>query len=121
MKRLLSILCAICLTWPLYAQELSNFANREQVVSPEIKEGKITFRLVAPEAKTVQLTGGFMPTKKVTYNNREMDVRNFHKKMRSLDYITLTDDMQDGVSHRAARYYRFDKVKYNKHRSKLNK
>lgn len=74
MKRLLSILCAICLAWPLYAQELSNFANREQVVSPEIKEGKITFRLVAPEAKTVQLTGGFMPTKKVTYNNREMDV-----------------------------------------------
>ena len=74
MKRLLAILFAICLTWPLYAQELSNFANREQVVSPEIKEGKITFRLVAPEAKTVQLTGGFMPTKKVTYNNRAMDV-----------------------------------------------
>ena len=74
MKRLFAILFAICLTWPLYAQELSNFANREQVVSPEIKEGKITFRLVAPEAKQVQLTGGFMPTKKVTYNNREMDV-----------------------------------------------
>ena len=73
---------------------------------------------------------GYLPTKFTALQlrhvyevifNRKMDVRNFHKKMTSLDYITLTDDMQDGVSHRAARYYRFDKVKYNKHRSKLNK
>ena len=73
---------------------------------------------------------GYLPTKFTALQlrhvyevifNRKMDVRNFHKKMTSLDYITLTDDIQDGVSHRAARYYRFDKVKYNRHRSKLNK
>ena len=59
-------------------------------------------------------------TYEVIYN-REMDVRNFHKKMNSLDYVVPTDDMQDGVAHRAARYYRFDKVKYNQQRSKFNK
>ena len=58
--------------------------------------------------------------KEVIYN-REMDVRNFHKKMNSLDYVVPTEDMQDGVAHRAARYYRFDKVKYNQQRSKFNK
>lgn len=59
-------------------------------------------------------------TYEVIYN-REMDVRNFHKKMNSLDYVVPTDDRQDGVAHRAARYYRFDKVKYNQQRSKFNK
>lgn len=53
--------------------------------------------------------------------NKEMDVRNFHKKMNSLDYIVTTDEMEVAVAHRAARYYRFDKVKYNKLHSKLNK
>ena len=35
--------------------------------------------------------------------------------------FVLTDDMEEGVAHRAARYYRFDKVIYNKQRSKINK
>ena len=39
--------------------------------------------------------------------------------MNSLDYVVPTEDMQDGVAHRAARYYRFDKVKYNQQRSSL--
>ena len=59
-------------------------------------------------------------TYEVIYN-REMDVRNFHKKMNSLAYIVPTEDKQDGVAHRAARYYRFDKVKYNQQRSRFNK
>ena len=53
--------------------------------------------------------------------NKEMDVRNFHKKMSSLEYIVPTDEIETGVAHRAARYYRFDKVKYNKLHSKFNK
>lgn len=53
--------------------------------------------------------------------NKEMDVRNFHKKMNTLEYIVPTEDIEAGVAHRAARFYRFDKVKYNKQRSKFNK
>ena len=41
--------------------------------------------------------------------------------MAALEYVVPTDDMEEGVAHRAARYYRFDKVIYNKQRSKINK
>lgn len=53
--------------------------------------------------------------------NRKMDVRNFHKKMNTLSYIIPLDEWEEDVSHRAARYYRFDKVKYNQQRSRFNK
>jgi 8-oxo-dGTP diphosphatase len=41
--------------------------------------------------------------------------------MSSLDYVVATDEVEEGVAHRAARYYRFDKVKYNKMHSNFNK
>ncbi|MDR2810436.1 MAG: esterase [Tannerellaceae bacterium] len=49
-------LCATLAT----AQELGNFANRRQIVSPEIKDGNVTFRLSAPGAKEVGLYGNWM-------------------------------------------------------------
>jgi hypothetical protein len=52
--------------------------------------------------------------------NKSMDVRNFHKKMNSLGYVVQTEETEVGMPHRSARYYRFNKVKYNKIRSKLN-
>lgn len=45
---------------------------------------------------------------------RQIDVRNFHKKISMMEYIVPLDEYQQGVSHRAARYYRFDKKIYNK-------
>ena len=53
--------------------------------------------------------------------NKTIDVRNFHKKMTAMEYVVQTDEVETGVNHRAARYYRFDKVKYNKLHSKFNK
>jgi ADP-ribose pyrophosphatase YjhB (NUDIX family) len=44
----------------------------------------------------------------------KVDVRNFHKKFISLRYILPLDERQQNVAHRAARYYRFDKVLFNK-------
>lgn len=73
---------------------------------------------------------GYLPAKFTAYQlrrtyeiiySKEMDVRNFHKKMSSLEYIVPTEEIETGVPHRAARYYRFDKVKYNKTHSKFNK
>lgn len=49
---------------------------------------------------------------------RTYDVRNFHKKLASMEYVVALDEKQEGVSHRAARYYKFDKVIYNKLRIK---
>lgn len=45
---------------------------------------------------------------------RQIDVRNFHKKISMMEYVVPLDEYQQGVSHRAARYYRFDKKIYNK-------
>lgn len=47
---------------------------------------------------------------------KQIDVRNFHKKIMMMNYVIPMDEFQQGVSHRAARYYRFDKKIYNKTR-----
>lgn len=44
----------------------------------------------------------------------KVDIRNFHKKFISLNYIIPLEEKQQNVAHRAARYYRFDKIIYNK-------
>lgn len=72
----------------------------------------------------------FLPLKFTAYQLRriyeviygkDLDVRNFHKKMNALTYVIPTGDWEEGVSHRAARYFKFDKVKYNRQRSGFNK
>ncbi|WP_348672766.1 NUDIX hydrolase [Duncaniella dubosii] len=45
--------------------------------------------------------------------DKQLDVRNFHKKISQLSYIIPLDERQQGVAHRAARYYRFDKKAYS--------
>lgn len=47
---------------------------------------------------------------------KEIDVRNFHKKIALMEYVVPLEEKQRGVAHRAARYYRFDKKIYNKMR-----
>lgn len=45
---------------------------------------------------------------------KKYDVRNFHKKIALMEYVVPMEEKQQGVAHRAARYYRFDKKIYNK-------
>ncbi|MCL1943536.1 MAG: NUDIX hydrolase [Candidatus Azobacteroides sp.] len=51
--------------------------------------------------------------------DKRYDVRNFHKKMAGMDYIVPLDEKQEGVSHRAARFYKFDRILYNKRKTKI--
>jgi hypothetical protein len=44
----------------------------------------------------------------------KMDVRNFHKKMCRMAYVVPLEEREQGVAHRAARYYKFDKKTYTK-------
>lgn len=44
---------------------------------------------------------------------RPIDVRNFHKKISQMPYVVPLDERQQGVAHRAARYYKFDRKVYN--------
>lgn len=48
--------------------------------------------------------------------DRPVDARNFHKKLAQTDYIVPLEEKQQGVAHRAARFYRFDKKLYIKSR-----
>jgi 8-oxo-dGTP diphosphatase len=43
---------------------------------------------------------------------RELDKRNFRKKLLKQDILIDTGKMQEGVAHRAARLYSFDRAKY---------
>ena len=45
---------------------------------------------------------------------RDLDKRNFRKKILSLGLVVETDEVEQGVRHRAARLYRFDKKKYER-------
>ncbi|GHV17803.1 DNA mismatch repair protein MutT [Bacteroidia bacterium] len=46
--------------------------------------------------------------------NKTIDIRNFHKKVATMSYVIPLEERQKDVSHRAARYFRFDKKSYNK-------
>ena len=41
----------------------------------------------------------------------KIDVKNFHKKLATLPYVVALEEKEDGVNHRAARYYKFKKSK----------
>jgi ADP-ribose pyrophosphatase YjhB (NUDIX family) len=46
--------------------------------------------------------------------NRTYDIRNFHKSVAKMPYVVPLEEREEGVAHRAARYYKFDRVLYNK-------
>lgn len=97
--------------------------DHPQIVQEAIKEIR---RWIETEPAIIF---NYLPNKFTAYQLRRTyeiiyqksyDVRNFHKKMNSLEYVVPTDEMEKGVAHRSARYYKFDKVKYNKQRSKID-
>ncbi len=62
MKRILTIIAVAALSvLAANGQELANFARQQQaIVSPEVKDGKVTFRLSADYATRVQISGNWM-------------------------------------------------------------
>jgi hypothetical protein len=48
--------------------------------------------------------------------NKKYDARNFHRKVAQMEFIMPLDEYQQHVRHKAARYYKFDRVTYNKRR-----
>lgn len=58
-KHLFSILVFL-LAFNSYAQELANFAGQKPIISPEIKDQEVVFRISNPYADTVKLYGSWM-------------------------------------------------------------
>ncbi|KQR94318.1 DNA mismatch repair protein MutT [Chryseobacterium sp. Leaf180] len=52
-------------------------------------------------------------------SEKYIDIKNFHKKISSFHHIIPLEEIEKNVSHRAARYYKFDAKVYKKSTSKL--
>ncbi len=73
MKKIIYTIIALFLCTGAFAQELGNFMG-QRIVSPEIGDDYVTFRLSAPFADSVKVVGGFGPmvTMKTRYGTMEM-------------------------------------------------
>ncbi|MBN1985319.1 MAG: esterase [Prolixibacteraceae bacterium] len=67
-KKLLLVFVCLSVLWGANAQELANFMRRAPIVSPEIGEKIVTFRVAAPDAKLVRLYGSWMPDRNSSVN-----------------------------------------------------
>ena len=64
MKKVLSIAAAVILCMPAFAQQA--LFGGQDIISPEIHpDNTVTFRLYAPEANKVEITGDFLPAQKM--------------------------------------------------------
>ena len=66
---------ALCLTgMTAHAQQNLSWGQGPQVASPDVHaDNTVTFNLIAPEAQKVQITGDFLPSKKVVFNGATFD------------------------------------------------
>ena len=74
MKKL-AILTFLCLNGlAAQAQQNLNWGQGPQVASPDVHaDNTVTFNLIAPEAKKVQITGDFLPPKTIEYQGNTYD------------------------------------------------
>ena len=74
MKKLM-IVAALCLSgMAAQAQQNLSWGQGPQVASPDVHaDNSVTFNLIAPEAKKVQITGDMLPTKKVEFAGNTYD------------------------------------------------
>lgn len=54
-------------------------------------------------------------------SEKQIDIKNFHKKISSFKYIVPLEEIETNVAHRAARYFKFDAKIYKKNNNKLIK
>ena len=84
MKRLVTLIpfLALCLT--VGAQEMANIGKTINVISPEVNGKTVTFRLEAPDARSVQVNG--------TMNKEYTIVNHYGADGRRSDSVQLLPD-----------------------------
>jgi 8-oxo-dGTP diphosphatase len=78
-----------------------------QRLKGKVRYQPIGFELLPPKFTLTQLQRMY---EKIL--ERELDKRNFRKKILSMELLEELDEVEQDVSHRAARLYRFDSKKY---------
>jgi 8-oxo-dGTP diphosphatase len=87
-------------------------------VALERLKGKVRYQPIGFELLPPKFTLSQLQRLYETVLERELDKRNFRKKILSMGILIETDEVQQDVAHRAARLYRFDEAKYQKLRKK---
>jgi enterochelin esterase family protein len=74
MKKLIFFVAIVFTGMAAQAQQNLNWGQGAQVASPVVNaDNTVTFNMVAPEAQMVQITGDFLPPKKVEYQGNTYD------------------------------------------------
>lgn len=79
-------------------------AAQESVRDRVLLQPSLMFDLLPRKFTAAQLFSVY-----VSLTGKGVDLRNFHRKMQSMPYVVPLDEYEQGVSHRAARFYRFDR------------
>lgn len=76
----------------------------EAVRDQSLLQPSILFDLLPRKFTASQLFGAYC-----ALTGKQTDFRNFHKKMLTMPYVMPLNEYEQGVSHRAARYFRFNR------------
>lgn len=85
------------------------FEKSLQKIRRKISYQPIAFELLPEKFTLTQLQNVYE-----AILNKKLDKRNFRKKMLNYGILKELDEKQQGVSYRAAAYYKFDRRAYNK-------
>ena len=75
----------------------------------KVRYAPVGFELLPPRFSLTQLQRMYE-----IILGQDLDKRNFRKKILAMDLLVETDEFEQGVRHRAARLYRFDRRKYDR-------
>ncbi|MGA2232243.1 MAG: NUDIX domain-containing protein [Tepidisphaeraceae bacterium] len=76
--------------------------------------GKVRYQPIGFELLPEKFTLSQLQHLYETILERELDKRNFRKKILGMNVLKETDEIEADVAHRAARLYRFDEARYRK-------
>lgn len=76
--------------------------------------GKVRYEPIGFELLPTKFTLTQLQTLYETVLERELDKRNFRKKLLSMKILIQLEERQQDVAHRAARLYRFDESRYRR-------
>jgi 8-oxo-dGTP diphosphatase len=87
--------------------------NCLEALKQRIRVRPIGFELLPPKFTLTELQHLYEAILELDLE-KGLDKRNFRKKILSMDFIVDLNESQEGVAHRPARLYQFDKEKYEK-------
>lgn len=77
-------------------------------------KGKVRYQPIGFELLPAKFTLSQLQHLYETILERELDKRNFRRKVLAMDFLEETDEIEQDVAHRAARLYRFNEAKYRR-------